>query len=419
MPKKTKKPNGAGGVRQRPDGKWEGRYSIGFDKDGKQIRRSVYGKTFKETNEKLNATLTALTNGNYVEPSKTSLVGWLQNWLETYAKMGIKSATYTSYETYINRHIAPYFGNSALQGLTPDALQKFVNYKTTGGRLDGKEGGISSKTIINIKNMIHAALKQAQINDLVTKNVALLIKTPKQTKVEMRVLNDEEYSSLLKTALGERSGAPIVLALFTGMRVGEVMALKLNDIDIDGDNPTLFVRSSLKRDYLNASHKNTDDVISFSEGSKTGIIRSSTKTYTSKRDIPLIQEAVELLKKQLALKKNEIRSAGSSYFNYGFIFSNEIGFPYDQRTYQDIFNKILKKAGIEKKIEIGLKDVSVGFHTLRHTFATRAIAAGMDILVLSKILGHAQPSTTLNKYGHVLPNHKRTSMEKIRSALNN
>lgn len=300
--RKLKKPNGAGSVRQRSDGRWEGMYSLGTNAEGKQIRRSVYGKTFKEANEKLNAVLTSIASNNYIEPSQTTLVVWLQNWLETYAKMGIKSATYTNYETYINRHIAPYFGNTSLQGLTPDALQKFVNYKTTGGRLDGKEGGISPKTIINMKNMIHAALKQAQINDMVTKNVATLIKVPKQGKVEMRVLNDNEYSALLKTACAERNGAPIVLALYTGMRVGEVMALKLNDIDITSDEPTLFVRSSLKRDYLNASHRKSDEVISFSEGSKTGIIRGSTKTYTSKRDIPLIPEAVELLKNQLALR---------------------------------------------------------------------------------------------------------------------
>lgn len=417
MSKKTKKPNGAGGVRQRPDGKWEGRYSAGNDKDGKQIRRSVYGTTFKEANEKLNAILNSLTNYSYIEPSKCTFVSWLQDWLETYAKMGIKSATYTSYETYINRHIAPYFGKITLQGFSPDDLQKFVNYKSKAGRLDGKAGGVSPKTILNMKNMVHAALKQAQINGFVTKNVATLIKSPKQIKCEMRVLTDIEYSALIKTALEDRNGAPIVLALYTGMRIGEIMALKLNDIDINEFEPTLFVRSTLKRDYLNASHKKSDEIISLCKGGKTAIIRGSTKTYTSKRDIPLIKEAVNLFEKQLALRILEQKLAGSSYTDYGFIFSNQLGFPYDQRTYQDIFNNILKKAGISKKIEIGLKDSSVGFHTLRHTFSTRAIAAGMDILVLSKILGHAQASTTLNKYGHVLPNHKRASMEKIRASI--
>jgi len=266
MSKKTKKPNGAGGVRQRPDGKWEGRYSAGNDKDGRQIRRSVYGNSFKEANEKLNAILNSLTNDNYIEPSKCTLVAWLQDWLETYAKMGIKSATYTSYETYINRHIAPYFGKITLQGLSPEDLQKFVNYKSKAGRLDRKAGGISPKTILNMKNMVHAALKQAQINGLVTKNVATLIKSPKQIKCEMRVLSDIEYSALIKTALEDRNGAPIVLALYTGMRIDEIMALKLNDIDINEFEPTLFVRSTLKRDYLNASHKKSDEIISLCKG---------------------------------------------------------------------------------------------------------------------------------------------------------
>ncbi len=418
MAKKNKKPNGAGEVRQRPDGKWEGRYSVGYDENGKRIRRSVYGASFKECNEKLNIVLTSIADNSYTDPKKIPLVEWLQNWLEIYARQGIKPATYTNYETYINRHIAPFFGNIALQNLTPDELQKFINYKTTGGRLDKKPGGISPKTIINMKNMIHAALKQAEINGIINRNVALLIKPPKNHKVEMRVLTDDEFYKLIETASVERSGAPILLAMYTGMRVGEVMALKFSDIDLDDDNPILHVRCSMKRDFLNSSHNKNDEVFAFAEDSKTALIRSSPKTQTSKRDIPLIPEAVDVIKKQLALIKSEKQTAGTSYLPHTFLFCNPIGFPYDQRTYQDHFNNIIKKAGIEKKIEIGTNDMSVGFHTLRHTFATRAIMAGMDILVLSKILGHAQPSTTMNQYGHVLPNHKKTSMEKFRIMLN-
>lgn len=105
-----------------------------------------------------------------------------------------------------------------------------------------------------------------------------------------------------------------------------------------------------------------------------------------------------------------------AYSDYGFVFSNPLGQPFDQRTYADSFDRIVKAAGIDKTIQLGTNDVSVGFHTLRHTFATRAVENGMDILVLSKILGHAQASTTLNKYGHVLADHLRSSMEKIRPA---
>jgi integrase len=172
------------------------------------------------------------------------------------------------------RHIAPYFGNIPLQSLTPEQLQKFVNYKLENGRLDGKESGISPKTIINMKNMIHAAFKQAEINGLVSRNVATLIKSPKQEKVEMRVLTNKEFFRLLAAAENDRDGAPIILALYTGMRVDEIMTLKVFDIDLDDEKPELYVRTSMKRDYLNASHDKKAEIIALSSG-KTALVRST------------------------------------------------------------------------------------------------------------------------------------------------
>lgn len=133
-----------------------------------------------------------------------------------------------------------------------------------------------------------------------------------------------------------------------------------------------------------------------------------------KRDIPLVSEATAVIKRQLEIIESDKEIAGMAYNDYGFIFANAIGQPFDQRTYADHFNRIVAAAGIEKVIQLGTNDVSVGFHTLRHTFATRAVENGMDILVLSRILGHSSPTTTLNKYGHVLYEHMKSSMEKIR-----
>lgn len=338
----------------------------------------------------------------------------MERWLEIYAKPSIKPSTYTSYKTYVNGHIKPYFRNVKLQDIQPDQLQQFINSKTVSGRLDGKSGGNSAKTVLNIRNMIHAALKQAQINGLVNKNAADFVKAPKQQKKEMRVLTVDEQTALMATASNDKYGCPIILDLYTGMRIGEILALKREDVCLDGE-PVIHVRTSIKREYKDSTTANYE-VFNDSEDNKTVLMRSTPKTFSSKRDIPLVPEAVDVIKKQLEIIESDKETAGMAYTDYGFIFANAIGQPFGQRTYADHFNRIAAAAGIEKVIQLGTSDVSVGFHTLRHTFATRAIENGMDILVLSRILGHSNPTTTLNKYGHVLYEHMKSSMEKIRPA---
>ena len=417
--KKTKKPNGSGGIRYRPkQKKWEARYTAGFStKTGKAIRKSIYGDTEKEVRLKLNAILQAIDDGSYCEPQKLTLVEYLNSFLEDYCKNNISAATYTAYESYI-RHVKPYFGKAKLQEIRPEQIQKFLNHKLSHDRLDGKPGGNSPKTVLNIKNFLNAAFRQACINGLVNKNVVALAKTPKQVKPEMRVLTLDEQNALFKAATSDRNGSPIVIGLLTGARVGEILALKLEDIELDGIEPVLHIRSSMKRSYKNGSIKPTDEIINDKQDNKTVLVRGSTKTHTSQRTIPLIPEAVAEFRKQMAHRKEDMERAGCAYTDMGFIFANPLGMPYDQRTYSDILDRVLAIAGVQKKICMGNKEMTVGFHTLRHTFASMALAKGMDILVLSQILGHAQPSTTLNKYGHVLPNHKRSSMEKMRPLIN-
>ncbi len=413
-PRKSKSANGAGGIRRRPDGTYEARLVVGYQENGKPKRVSFYGKTEKEVRKKLTEAVHEKDNGTYCDKSGITFCEWMERWLDIYAKPGIKPSTYTNYKTYVSGHIKPYFRNTKLQDVQPDMLQQFINSKSEGGRLDGKSGGNSAKTVLNIRNMIHSALKQAYINGLVNRNAADFVKTPKQQKKEMRVLTIEEQNALIAAADNDKYGCPIVLALYTGMRIGEVLSLKHEDVCLESE-AVIHVRTSIKREYKSSGTANYE-VFNDSEDNKTVLMRSTPKTFSSKRDIPLVPEAVEVLMKQLELIKADKENAGTAYNDYGFIFANAIGQPFDQRTYADHFNRIVSKAGIEKTIQLGTGDVSVGFHTLRHTFATRAIENGMDILVLSRILGHSNPTTTLNKYGHVLYEHMKSSMEKIRPA---
>ena len=406
-----------GTIRKRKDGRWEARATIGKRPDGKPKLKYIYGKTRQEVSSELSKILASLAENSYINESNISFVQWLNNWLETYAKPSIKLATYTSYETYIRGHITPYFRNIKLKDLSPEDLQNFLNSKLECGRLDNREGGLSEKTLRNLYNMIHASLKQAYINEIIKKNIAEYVKLPKVTKKEMRVLTRDEQNKLISVARNYRLGFLVILDLFTGMRLGEILALRWNDFNFD--KRIITVKNTIKRVTTHNTSAN-----------KTEIILDTPKTDNAYRDIPLIDEIINEFSKFKIKQDYEIKEMGSSYINKNFIFCNEIGEPYDQKTFKKYYNKMLldcqliepkpksirdkKKKGIKCKQKSRETSPNVTFHTLRHTFATRAIEQGMDILVLSKILGHSDPSTTLNKYGHALPNHKKDNMEKIR-----
>ena len=391
----SKRGQNEGSIRQRKDGTWEARYTVGVKENGKPNRKSVYAKTRKEVKDKLNAILLSLKNGTYTNSNNILFIDWLSKWLETYAKPNIKLATYTSYETYIRGHLKPYFSNIKLQSVSAEMLQKFFNYKQNNGRLDNREGGLSTKTLKNMYNMLHASFKQAYINGLVQTNIVEAIRTPKIFRKEMRVLTREEQNKLIHVARNYRLGIVVILDLFTGMRLGEILALRWCDVDLKGQN--LIVRNSIKR--LSTHEKASKNQ------NKTKLILDTPKSQTSYREIPLLSPIVN------------------------FIFCNQIGEPYDQQTFWKEYSLMLIDAGLRDKKEKTIRNkikknikskpksnadkVQVTFHTLRHTFATRAIEQGMEIPVLSKILGHADISTTLNKYCHAIPDRKRENMEKI------
>lgn len=395
MIKSKKRGQNEGSIRKRTDGRWEARYTAGYHEDGKPIRKSIMGKTREQVATSLSDRLsqkTILINSNHKK-----FVDWLSEWLETYAKNDIKLSTYNNYERYINRHIKPQFKDILLSSLKTEHLQKFINYKISDGRLDEKNGGLSPKTIKNILNMIHAALEQAVINELLLKNVSNGVRLPKITKKEMRVLSKEEQNLLIEHCKNERLGIIPILDLFTGMRLGEILALHWNEINFT--KKELLVKYGIKRLPV------------YDKDVKTEIILDTPKTPNSIRTIPLIKPMVTLLKEHKKIQYNEKKIAGNNYIDNDFVFCNELGLPYDQRTFKDTYQKFLHATKLD--VKINEKDENITFHTLRHTFATRSLELGMDILVLSKIMGHADVSTTLNKYGHVLPNHKRESMDKL------
>lgn len=391
-----KRANGEGSIRKRENGGWEARYFV----DGK--RKSIYGKTQSEVKTKLRNVLTEIENNTYSEQNKMLFTEWCKQWLEIYAKPNIKQSTYSSYYGYVYKHIIPWFPKVALKDLRAEMLQRFLNEKSISGRLDKitnpetgereiKPGGLSEKTIKNIYNMIHAALKQAYINGIIQRNIADMVKPPKQKRKEIDVFTIDEQEKIIKTVKESeiRLAFGVTLTLFTGIRAGELAGLQWKDIDFD--KKEMHIRRTLGRLNVYDGVKKTDIVI------------GEPKSERSKRTIPLQDFIIEMLGEWKEKQQIEKERAGENYIDNDFVVANEFGGCVENRTYRDIYEKVLKIADVRY----------LHFHCLRHTFATRALEAGFDIKALSDILGHADASTTLNKYGHALPDHKRAAMEKL------
>ena len=387
-----KKANGEGSISKRKDGRYMGRYTV----DGK--RKTVYGNSFEEVRQKLNEILNDIAKGAYIEPNKYSVEKWLRDWLELYALPTVKQSTYISYEGYVRLHIVPELGDIKLTSLDLGDLQRFFKKKAG----TEKNAGLAPKTLKNIYNMLHASLDQAVIDRKIVRNPILGVKLPKIQAKEMRVLTLEEQEALQKAVsrAEELHAYGITFAVNTGVRLGELLGLQWKDVN--AKEHSVQIRRTLGR--LQKVDEKGRLVKKSKDAASTEIVLRSPKSKLSQRTIPLFDELWNDLmaykEKQNALKD----ALGAEYHEQDFIFATPLGTPNDPKVYQMLFKRVVADAGVE----------AANFHALRHTFATRALEEGMDIKVLSTILGHAQASTTLNLYAHALPDHKKDSMEKMR-----
>ena len=390
---KGKNGNNEGTIRKRKNGTWEGRYTIGYDSHGKQKQKSIYGKTRAEVAKKLSEMTSAIRNGSYIAPRNLTLSEWLEVWLTSYAYIKVRPSTYASYQAYIERHVSPIIGGLQLQKLTTNQLQVFFNEKRVNGRIDGK-GGLSPKTIRNIYNMLHEALQQAVINKIVSVNVSEGVVLPSKDEKEIIVFKPEEQRAIIEAAQKDRLGFAIELDFFTGLRVGELCALKWSDIDLAAKE--FRVRRTLQR-----VQKKTSDIKS--KGKRTQIVEGATKTKKGNRVIPLTDTMLQKLLVHKARQLFEKRRLGKGYSDNGYVFANEFGGAIEPSYLRDVYERILKNANAPHYT----------FHTIRHTFATRAIENDMPVKVVSEILGHSSVQLTMDLYCHPSISAKRNVLEKM------
>lgn len=370
-----KRKNGEGTVRLRKDGRWEGRIVIGYDENGLPKTKNVLAKTKGECIEKLKALKSTITPDTPVKLKADMPFGeWLDYWYETYCKPNARPATQRTYEGYIRLYLHPRLGNIPLNKVTINDVQQMCTWMMTEARMDQKNGdsGLSDSQVRNCYSLCDRVLKKAVAEKLIVRNPTKGCKLPPNRPNEMKVLSREDMQKVLIQAKEENYYELFLLKFATGLRLGELMALQWDDVDL--------VTGELR------INKQVNLV-----GSK--LVISEPKTKAAVRTLILPPS----VRKVLAEYKTRVNS------RWLFPSPKKEDLPIIPSAVSRRLHTLLEHAGCEQ----------VRFHDLRHTFATNALARGMDIKTLSTILGHVSSATTLNTYSHVTDEMRQRAAVKI------
>jgi len=381
-----KRGQGEGSISKRDDGTWWGRVTIGTDADGKQKRKAFYGKTRQEVKTKMTTALNNLQEGTYAEPSKITVEKWIDIWLFEYKKYDIKSTTFVNYVARVQNHIKPTLGHYKLNELRPDIIQKAINELTA--------RGLAPETVKGTYNVIHGCLRQAVRNGLIVRNMATDIVLPKIVKGKVKVFTPEQQKAFIEKAKETYLGEIFIFDLGTGLRLGELLALKWEDVNYTEEIIRVTRNLTVIRDY--------DD-----EDSQWYKEFGTPKTESSIRSIPLLSDLIVLLKKVHKEQLENRLKAGNAWEDNDLVFSTKRGKPLDPRNMGRTFKSICKKADIE----------GASVHWLRHSFATRGLENGIELRIIQELLGHANISITASIYTHVLPDKKRDSIMKLAGTI--
>ena len=360
-------------IYKRKDGRFEGRIPFGRDDNGNLKYRYLYSRNLTELKEKMLYAYTTSEKYSPVVCGKT-LHELSLEWLGS-AKLRVKKSSYFCYEKIVTKHIIPYFKQIKYTELNTPKINTFIEYLLKNGKSNGK-GGLSVKTVHDIIAAMRSVAKYAE-REYDLRNPMHNLSMPKIEKKNIPVLNENERKILQNYLMINlnNTNIGILLAMYSGMRIGEIGALKWGDID-------------LKSGIIHIS-KTIQRIKEKSGNSKTKLVIGTPKSKTSERDIPIPDFLVDILKARNCNENN-------------FILSGTYK-PTEPRTIQNRFKSVLKKCGIR----------NVNFHLLRHTYATVCIENGFDAKTVSELLGHASVNITLNRYVHSSLDMKKKYVAKL------
>ena len=386
MPRKsTRNAQGGGTIRQRPDGRWEARYTVGRDPGtGKQIQRSVYGSTQKEVRQKLAQITAAIDKGTYQTPNKITVSAWMVEWLNTFCAGKVKLLTFQSYQSIIKNHITPAIGSQELQVVKGLHIQRMYNTMT--------RAGLSGKTVKNVSAVLHKAFSVALKQGIIAANPCDAAELPKAERKEIRPLTDSEIPRFLTAIDDSPMRNAFALCLFAGLREGECLGLSWKQVDFERGRIT--VSQQLQREKVKGGRY---------------YIAPSTKS-GKPRTVEPPPIAFEYLRAERVKQLENRLKAGPVWSNSDdLVFTDEAGGHYAIYTFYRRFKAIAAS--------IGRPDARP--HDLRHTAATVAIASGADVKSVQELLGHATASFTLNVYAHTSEQMMKDTAARVQSYYDN
>ncbi|MCC7103663.1 MAG: site-specific integrase [Chloroflexi bacterium] len=366
--------NNEGTVYKRKDGRWCAAVTV----NGRQ--RYVYARTRQAAAEQLARALADVQSGLSLPSQKLTVRDYLSRWLDDAAKPKVRPRTFESYSMIVNRHLIPSLGRVPLAKLSPVDAQRYLNAKL--------ESGLSAKTVANHRAVLRRALGQALKWGLVARNVATLVDPPRVERHEVEPLSADEARQLLAAAQGHRLEALFTVALALGLRQGEALGLRWEDVDLD--TCVLRVRRQLQR--IGHAWQLTEP-----------------KTARSRRALALPGFAVEALRRH-KVRQLEEQLAGGAWWTgnaWGLVFTSEAGTPIEGSNLHGVYRRLLAKAGVQPR----------RFHDLRHSCATLLLEQGEDLRTVMEVLGHSQISLTANTYQHVRASLLKGAADRMQALL--
>ena len=382
--KSTRAAQGGGTIRQRPDGRWEARFTVGRDPGtGKQIQRSVYGSTQKEVRQKLAQAVAALDNGDYFEPSKMTLARWVEIWLEEYTG-DKKYLTVKHYKAQCRAHIVPSLGAVKLSELTTPQIQAFYNHL--------QREGLASKSVRNIHGILTKCLSTAVQVGYLRNNPASAVTLPKVVKKDIQPLTDEQVRDFLRVSAADEYEILLKVILFTGLRESEAIGLTWDCIDFKAG--TVTICKQLQKRPL-------------SDGGFTFAPLKNDKT----RIIKPAASVIALLSRRWKEQTEQRLRAGEAWQGWQSVEERKAALVFTTLTGTNLSPQTVYNHYKKLSAQIGAPDSRV--YDLRHTFAVLSLQNGDSVKTVQGNLGHATAAFTLDVYGHVSEKMKEDSAARM------